>query len=123
MNGQHYLAAVIASTKPPKHMRARDSKGRSMSNADLAALRTLLELEEIAKECKEYGANPAKVIAYSLTDEARANAEETGMTLRVQADLSWKIIEKANPSKQAIKHSGDSEAPLVFTFSKDDEDL
>ena len=45
------------------------------------------------------------------------------MTLKAQADLSWKIIDKAEPSKQAIKHSGDDEAPFIIHYSRDDEKL
>ncbi len=102
MNGQHYLAAVIASTKPPKHMRARDSRGRSLSNSDLAAMPKTLEIERLIEECEKWGADPHEVIARALTDDARVNAEETGMTLLKQSDLAWKLVDKANASKKAL---------------------
>lgn len=102
MNGQHLLANLIYSTKPPKHMRARDSRGRAMTNAELAAMPGLLDLDRIAEKCKERGVDPADVIAYSLTAEAREAAEKTGMNLYRQADLSYKLVDKANASKKAL---------------------
>ncbi len=94
-----------------------------MSKDDLAALPKDLSLERIVAACLKYGADPHEVIAYALTEEARIDAKENGMTLKAQADLSWKIIDKAEPSKQAIKHSGDDEAPFIIHYSRDDEKL
>jgi hypothetical protein len=94
-----------------------------MSKDDLAALPKDLSLERLVAACIKRGADPHDVLAIALSDEARLDASETGMTLKAQADLSWKIIDKAEPSKQAIKHSGDDEAPFVIHYSRDDEKL
>lgn len=102
MNAQHLLANLIYSTKPPKHMRARDSRGRSLSNHELAAMPKTLEIERLIEECERWGADPHAVIAQALTDEARQDSEKTGMTLLKQSDLAWKLVDKANASKKAL---------------------
>ncbi len=112
MNGYHYLSAVISSTKPPKHMRARDSLGRTMSTEEIKGLPKWLDLARLEEACKPYKADPLKVLAYALSDEAREKAEVTGMTLKEQASISVKLFDKANPSQQAIKHSGDKKEPV-----------
>ena len=112
MNAQHLLANLIYSTKPPKHMRARDSRGRSLSNHELAAMPKDLNIDRLIQECSKWGADPHEVIARALTDDARVRAEETGMTMLKQAELAWKLVDKANPSQQAIKHSGDQKEPV-----------
>ncbi len=62
----------------------------------------LLDLARISEKCKERGVDPADVIAYSLTPEAREASEKTGMTLYRQSDLSFKLVDKANASKKAL---------------------
>jgi len=100
----HILANVQNSTPPEKHRRVRSGKGEALSVSELSALERLgLSLEGIVEACKERrDADPHKVIAYALSDEARVNREETGMTLREQARLSFDLINKAEPSKKAL---------------------
>lgn len=90
-----------------------------MTNAQLAAMPKLLDLERIAEKCEEYGADPADVIAYSLTPEARAQAETTGMTLYRQADLSYRLVDKANASKKALDVDAKVTGTVVMLQSGD----
>lgn len=83
-----------------------------MSKDDLAGLPKDLSLERLVAACLARGADPHDVIAFALTDEARIDAKENGMTLKAQADLSWKLIDKANPSQSSVKHSGDVKEPV-----------
>lgn len=106
----HVIANKVNSTKPPQHI-----FGHKVNRS--------LSIEKLIEACQEYGADPHKVLAMALTDGARDNAKETGMTLKEQANIAWKLVDKAEPSKQAIKHSGDEKEPLYFKFSQDDEEL
>jgi hypothetical protein len=94
-----------------------------MSKDDLAGLPKWLDLDRLAEECKPYGADPIKVLAYALSEEARLDAKENGMTLKAQSDLAFKVVDKANASQTAVKHSGDKLNPVSVVFSKADEDL
>lgn len=95
-----------------------------MSTSELRALDKLgLSLERIMEECRKWRADPHEVIARALTDEMREQAETSGMTMKAQADLAWKLVDKAEPSKQAVKHSGDPNNPITVHFSSDDEKL
>lgn len=106
----HVLANKANSTPPPKHI-----FGKPVNRS--------LSIEKLIEECAKVGADPHKVLALALTDQARVDAKETGMTLKEQANIAWKLVDKAEPSKQAIKHSGDDKEPLYFKFSTDDEEL
>ena len=55
--------------------------------------------------------------------EMRKDHKESGMTMREQARLAMQVLDKAVPSKQAIKHSGDPDNPIIINMSKDDESL
>ena len=114
---QEILSNIQTSTRPPKHM----EDGRS--TGELEKVPKTISLERLIEACIAAGRDPHAVIAAALTDEARDQREETGMTLREQARLSWQIIDKGTPSLQAIKHSGDKDNPVAITFSKADEDL
>ena len=123
MNAQHFMAAVISSTPPPKHIRARDSSGKAMTTEQLAKMPKGLDLDRLMAECEDIGADPHKVIAYALTEMARMDAKENGMTLKAQSDLAWKVVDKANPSQQAVKVGGDGEPIYVLNYSPDDQKL
>ena len=101
MNGAHYLAAVISSTPPPKHMRARDSSGKAMSKEDLAALPKEISLDRLVDACKKKGIDVHQVIAEALSPEMRLD-EKSGMNMREQARMAWQIIDKAEPSKKSL---------------------
>jgi len=83
-----------------------------MSTEQIAGLPKWLDLDRLAEECKPYGADPIKVLAFALSDLARADAKENGMTLKAQSDIALKLVDKANPSQQSIKHSGDVKEPV-----------
>lgn len=89
----------------------------------MSGLPKWLDLDRLAEECKAYNADPLKVLAFALSEEARNKAEKTGMTLKEQASISMRLVDKANPSQQAIKHSGDQDEPIVIHYSSDDEKL
>ena len=93
-------------------MRARDRHGKAMSKDDLAGLPKDLSIERLVVACLARNADPHDVIAIALSDEARLDAQETGMTLKAQSDLAWKLVDKANPSQSSIKHSGDVKEPV-----------
>lgn len=78
-----------------------------MNTKQLANMPLGLDLDRLVAECLKIGADPHKVIALALTPEMRAMADESDMTMKAQADLAWKIVDKANASQQAIKHTGE----------------
>ena len=82
-----------------------------------------ISLDKLAEKCAEIGVDIHEVIAKALTMEARVAQEVTGMTMREQARLAWQVVDKATPSLQSIKHSGDPDEPMFIKFSKDDEQL
>lgn len=83
-----------------------------------------LTLEGVVEACRKRRVDPHDVIAYSLSEEARENAKETGMTLREQSRLSFDLINKAEPSKRAVETNVDiTSGGKPFVFSKDDENL
>lgn len=92
-----------------------------MSKEDLAGLPKWLDLDRLAEECKPYGADPIKVLAYALSEAARLDAKTNGMTLKVQSDLAFKVVDKANPSQQAVNHTGGQ--TYTIHYSRDDEKL
>ncbi len=104
---RHVLAAAANGTPPPKHMTA------NMTTDELANLPAGLSLTRIVEACEKYRVDPHEVIAIALSDEMRAQAESSGMTMKAQAELAWKLIDKAEPSKRAteakIEHSGSIE--------------
>lgn len=117
------LADFINATPIAKHDRAIDSKGKrlKMTNDELSKLPKGLELERLMAECLKWNADPHQVIAQALSAQERENAETSGMTMKAQSDLAWKIVDKSNPSQQAISHSGGQEFTIIY--SKDDEKL
>lgn len=114
---QEIIHNIQNSTPPPKHMLS------ALSTGELEKIPKSLSLERLVATCIAAGCDPYVVIAMALTDEARDQREETGMTLREQAKLSWQIVEKGVPSLQAVKHSGDKDNPIAVAFSRADEDL
>lgn len=94
-----------------------------MSTDELANLPKGLSLTRIVEACERRGIDPHEVIAIALSEEMRAQAESSGMTMKAQSDLAWKLIDKAEPSKQAVKHSGDDESPIVIVYSADEQKL
>ena len=106
------MAGVITSTPLRKDQRARDRHGKAMSKDDLAGLPKDLSIERLVAACLARNADPHDVIAIALSNEARLDANETGMTLKAQSDLAWKLVDKANPSQSSIKHSGDVKEPV-----------
>lgn len=101
MNGYHYLSAVISSTKPPKHMRARDSQGKTMSNGEIVNFPKDISLDRLVAACKRRGADVHDVIARALTDEV-LHDDSSGMNIREQAKLAWQILNKVEPDKKAL---------------------
>ena len=67
-----------------------------MSKNDLAGLPKDLSIERLVAACLARNADPHEVIAIALSDEARLDQQETGMTLKAQADLAWRLVDKAN---------------------------
>ena len=59
-----------------------------MTTGEIANFPKDLSLDRIIAECKRVGADPHKVIALALTDEQRVNAQESGMTMKEQANLA-----------------------------------
>jgi len=120
----HILSNVIYSTPNPKHM-VRRRHGEALTVGELSALEKLgLDLDRLMDACRKRNADPHDVIARALSESAEVDKDNTGMSLKAQADLAWKLIDKAVPSKQSVKHSGDEEAPLyVIHYSSDDEKL
>lgn len=82
-----------------------------------------INLEKLAEKCAEIGVDVHEVIAKALTLEAREAQTITGMNLKEQARMAWWIVDKATPSLQSVKHSGDPDEPLYLKFSGDDEQL
>jgi hypothetical protein len=78
-----------------------------MNNEEIAGLPKDLNLERLVAECLRLNADPHNVIALALTEHMRNRAEESGMTMKAQADLAWKLVDKANASQQSIKHTGE----------------
>lgn len=74
--------------------------------------RESINLDKLAEACERWRADVHDVIARALTDEAREEAERTGMTLKAQSELAWKIVDKLEASKKAIEHSGSEKAPV-----------
>ena len=83
-----------------------------MSKDDLAGLPKDLSIERLVAACLARNADPHEVIAIALSDKARLDQQETGMTLKAQADLAWRLVDKANPSQSSVKHTGDIKEPV-----------
>lgn len=73
-----------------------------MSTDELANLPKGLSLTRIMEACERRGIDPHEVIAIALSEDMRQQAESSGMTMKAQADLAWKLIDKAEPSKKAL---------------------
>ena len=76
-----------------------------------------LSVSKIIEACGKYGVDPNEVIALALTNQARDHAKETGMTLKHQSDLAYKVLDKHEPSKRSIEHSGEKEIVVVMESS------
>lgn len=92
-----------------------------MSKEDLAGLPKDISLARLVDACKKRGVDVHDVLARAMTSEGLA--EGSGINERWQADMAWKVIDKAEPSQQAVKHSGDAEDPVIIRYSSDDEKL
>lgn len=113
------IADVINSAPLRKDERARDSHGKPMSKSDLAKLPKDISLDRLVAACKRRGVDVHDVLARAMGPEGLQ--EGSGINERWQAEMSWKVIDKAEPS--AVKHSGDSEDPVVIVYSADDQRL
>lgn len=82
-----------------------------MSTSDLAKLPKAISLERLAAACERRGVDIHDVIAQALTPEMQADTT-SGMTMKAQSDLAWKIVDKSEPSQQSVKHSGDKKEPV-----------
>lgn len=91
ITAQHLISNIQCNTRPPK----RTMPGEYTTRKDIS-------LDKLLEACEQRGADLHDVIALAMTKEAREN-KESGMTLRAQAELAWKVLDKAEPSKQAIK--------------------
>lgn len=114
------LANAINSTPPPAHM----TDPRGARHADGFSLKRLEEA------CKRRGVDLHEAFARSMDEEVLRRIEASDMTelqkielLLKQAALAWKAIDKAVPTQQAVKHSGDPEAPFVIQYSDDERRL
>lgn len=75
--------------------------------------RDTINLDRLAEACERYNVDIHNIIAESLTPEMRDN-KDSGMTVKVQSDLAWKIIDKLEASKKAVEHSGPDKQPVRF---------
>ena len=82
-----------------------------------------LSIAKLVIACEKRNADIHEVLALALSTEARELSNLTGMTLLEQARIARDILLKSEPSLQAVKHSGDSDEPLLIRFSRDDEEL
>jgi len=97
------LANAANRTPPPKHMRMRGPHGETFTVAELSALENMgLDLDRLIEACRKRNADPHDVIARALSEAAEADRENTGMSLKAQADLAWKLVDKAVASKKAL---------------------
>ena len=90
-----------------------------MNTKQLANMPLGLELERLIAECLAVGADPHKVIALALTPEMRAMAETSGMTMKEQAALAWKVVDKANASKKALDIDANITGTIVMLQPSD----
>jgi hypothetical protein len=111
----HILANVQNSTPLEKHRRKRGPRGETFTVSELNALESMgLDLDRLMEACRKRKADPHDVIARALSEEAEADCDNTGMTLKAQADLAWKLVDKAVPSKRSVEHSGNAKDPVRF---------
>lgn len=92
-----------------------------MSKDDLAKLPKDISLARLVAACKSRGLDVHDVLARAMGPEGLN--EGSGINERWQAEMAWKIIDKSEPSQQAVKHSGDAEEPVVIVYSADDQKL
>ena len=90
-----------------------------MNTKQLANMPLGLELERLIAECLAVGADPHKVIALALTPEMRDMAETSGMTMKEQAALAWKVVDKANASKKALDIDANITGTIVMLQPSD----
>jgi hypothetical protein len=72
-----------------------------MSKDDLAALPKEISLARLVDACKKWNVDVHEVVALALTDAARMD-ESSGINQRIQAQMAWNIIDKAEPSKKSL---------------------
>lgn len=92
-----------------------------MSKSDLAGLPKEVSISRLVEACKRRGVDVHEIFARAMSPEALT--EGTGITEKWQGEHAWKVIDKAEPNQQAVKHSGDSEEPVIIRYSSDDEKL
>lgn len=83
--------------------------------------RDKINLDALARACRKRKVDIHAILAEALTESQRENAQESGMNMKAQADLAWKIMDKLEASKKAIEHSG--ETGMVVTLQSRDADL
>lgn len=88
--------------KPPLAYRALNAKGEFMDGRELRNMPKEISLVRLVEACAERGVDIHDVIAESLTIEMREDCEHSGMTMKAQSDLAWRMIDKIEPSKKAI---------------------
>lgn len=93
---QEIIANIRNATPPPRHMTT------GLSSDELAKVPKGINLDRLLDACEAAGRNPMEIIALALSDEAREQRDQTGMTLREQSRLSWQIVDKAVPTKKAL---------------------
>ena len=81
------------------------------TTGELSGLPKDISLDRLVAACKRRGADVHDVIAEALTPAMRLD-EKSGMTMRAQAELAWKIVDKAEPSQRAVTHLGDKDNPV-----------
>lgn len=111
----HALHAIQLAKPVDKHRRVRGKKGKRLTVDELSALEKMgLDLDRLMEACRKRNADPHDVIARALSHEAEADRENTGMSLKAQSDLAWKLVDKAVPTKRAVEHSGNAKDPVRF---------
>lgn len=93
------IANKANSTKPPK----RGYLGK----------RSSINLDALAVECERRNVNINAILALALTDEMRDQADTSGMTMKEQAALSWRIMDKLEASRKAVEITGAEGGPIA----------
>lgn len=105
---QEIIANIRNATPPPRHMTT------GLSSDELAKVPKGINLDRLLDACEAAGRNPMEIIALALSDEARDQRAETGMTLKEQSKLSMQVIDKVIPDLKAVEHSGSEKKPVRF---------
>lgn len=100
----HMLTNKANNTPNPKHM--------TVKNYDPNARKTL-SIEAIEAECEKLNVDMNRLLALALSDDMRARAQESGMTMKEQAALIMKIRDKEIAQKKDITVTGELEIGVI----------